>query len=98
MRVQFSKIDWKTKFKDSDANVNRQWEILDRIKTIERKYIPQKEISNHRKGNFPLNAKTRKLIRYKIDYGQDIMETRDRKKYLEYCKIRNKIRALTRKL
>ena len=26
------------------------------------------------------------------------METRDGKKYLEYCKIRNKIRALTGKL
>ena len=26
------------------------------------------------------------------------METRDGKKYLEYCKIRNKVRALTRKL
>ena len=28
MRIEFSKIDWKTKFKDSDTNVNRQWEIL----------------------------------------------------------------------
>ena len=26
------------------------------------------------------------------------METRDGKKYLKYCKIRNKVRALTRKL
>ena len=28
MRIEFSKINWKTKFKDSDTNVNRQWEIL----------------------------------------------------------------------
>ena len=28
MRIEFKKIDWKTKFKDSDNNVNRQWEIL----------------------------------------------------------------------
>ena len=37
MRIEFSKIVWKTNFKNSDTNVHRQWEILDRIKTIERK-------------------------------------------------------------
>ena len=63
MRIEFSKIDWKTKFKDSDTNLNRQWEILKtELKLLEEKYVPQIEISNRRKGNFPLNAKTRKLI------------------------------------
>ena len=27
MRIEFKKIDWKTKVKDSDTNVNGQWEI-----------------------------------------------------------------------
>ena len=76
IKIEFSKIYWKTKFKDSDTNVNRQWEILDRIKTTGRKYVPQKEISNHRKGNFPLNAKTRKLIRHKNRLRIRYMETR----------------------
>ena len=44
----------------------------DIIKTTGRKYVPQIEISNHWKGNFPLNTKTRKLIRHKNNYGQDI--------------------------
>ena len=38
MRIEFSKIDWKTKFKDSDTNVNRQWEILKtELKLLEEK-------------------------------------------------------------
>jgi len=60
------------------------------------------EVSSNRKGNFPLNAKTRKLIRRKNRlWSMDkihAMETRDGTKYLEYCKSRNKLRALTRKL
>ena len=70
----------------------------ERITIFGRKYIPQKEISNHRKGNFPLNAKTRRLIRRKNRLWTRYMETRDGKKYLKYCKIRNKVRALTQKL
>ena len=66
MRKEFSNIDWEFKFKDSDNNVNRQWEILKtELNLLEEKYIPQKEIPNHRKGNFPLNANTRKSIRQK---------------------------------
>ena len=42
MRIEFSKIDWKTKFKDSHTNVNRQWEILKiELKLLEEKYVPQ---------------------------------------------------------
>ena len=51
MRIEFSKIDWKTKFKDSDTNVNRQWEILKtEFKLLEEKYVKQIEISNHKEG------------------------------------------------
>ena len=28
MKIEFSNIDWKTKFKDSDNNISKQWEIL----------------------------------------------------------------------
>ena len=96
MRKEFSGIDWEEKFKD---NVNDQWEILKTVlKLLEDKYVPQKEVSNYRKGNFPLNANTRKLIRCKNRLWTRYIATRDRTKYLEYCKSRNKIRALTRKL
>ena len=87
MRKEFSGLDWEEKIKDCKDNVNDQWEILKTVlKLLEDKYVPQKEVSNHRKGNVPLNANTRKLIR------------RKNRLYLEYCKSRNKIRALTRKL
>ena len=39
---------------------------------LDEQYTSQKEMSNPRKGNFPLNANTRKLIRRKIYCGQDI--------------------------
>ena len=99
MRKEFSNINWEEKFKDCKDNVNNQWEILKAVlNLLEDKYIPQKEVSNYRKGNFPLNANTRKLSRCKKLLWTRYMETRDGKKYLEYCKGRNKTRALTRKL
>ena len=91
MRKEFSDIDWEEKFKDCKDNVNDQWEILKTVlKLLEDKYIPQKEVSNYRKGNFPLNANTRKLIGRKNRLWTRYIETRDGTKYLEYCKSRNK--------
>ena len=99
MGIEFSDIDWEEIFKDCKDNVNDQWEILKTVlKLLEDKYVPQKEVSNYRKGNFPLNANTRKLIRRKNRLWTRSIETRDGTKYLEYCKSRNKIQALTRKL
>ena len=45
------------------------------IHTLEDKYVPQKEVSSNRKGNFPLNANTRKLIRRKNRLWTRYMET-----------------------
>ena len=85
MRKEFSDIDWEEKFKDCKDNVNDQWEILKTLlKLLEDKYVPQKEVSNYRKGNFPLNANTRKLIRRKNRLWTRYIETRDGTKYLEY--------------
>ena len=99
MRKEFSNIGWEEKFKDCKYNVNNQWEILKTVlNLLENKYVPQKEVLNYRKGNFPLNANTRKLIRRKNRLWTRHIETRDRKKYIEYCKSGNKIRALIRKL
>ena len=51
MRKEFSNIDWEEKFKD---NVNDQWEIIKTgLNLLEDKYVPQKEVSNYRKRNFP---------------------------------------------
>ena len=97
--LKYSDIDWEEKFKECKDNVNDQWEILKTVlKLLEDKYVLQKEVSNYRKGKFPLNANTRKLIRCKNRLWTRYIETRDGTKYLEYCKSRNKIRALTRKL
>ena len=67
---------------------------------MEEKYVPKKTIicNSQRKGNFPMSAKTRKLIWRKDRLWTRYIETRDGQKYVEYCKARNKVRALTRKL
>ena len=66
-------------------NVNDQWEILKTIlHTLEDKYVHIKEVSSNRKGNFPLNANTRKLIRRKNRLWTRYMETSDGTKYIEY--------------
>ena len=63
---------------------------------MESKYFPQKEIKcgGKRKGNIPLDTKTRKLIRRK-DLWTRYMETRGQK-YLEYCKARNKVKSVVK--
>ena len=77
MWKEFSNIEWKEKFKD---NVNDQWEILKTVlNLLDDKYAPQKEVSNYRKGNIPLNANTRKLIRRKNRLWTRYIETRDKK-------------------
>ena len=49
IRIEFSNIDWKTKFNYSDKNINKQWEIMKtKLNLLEEIYIPQKEMSNHR--------------------------------------------------
>ena len=51
-RGESSNIDREEKFKD---NVNDQWEIIKTVlNLLEDKYVPQKEVSNYRKRNFPL--------------------------------------------
>ena len=101
MRTNLAHINWKDKFKLCKDNVNDQLEILKTIlHTLEDKHVPQK-VSSNRKGNFPLNANTRKLIRCKNRLWTRYTETRDGTRYLKYvmnCKSRNKLRALTRKL
>ena len=99
MRIDLAHINWEDEFRLCKDNANYQCEILKTIlHTLEDKYVPQKEVSSNRKGNFPLNANTRKLIRHKNRLWTRYMETRDGTKYLEYCKSRIKLRALTRKL
>ena len=66
MRTDLAHINWEDEFRLCKDNVNDQWEILKTIlHTLEDKYLPQREVSSNRKGNFPLNANTRKLIRRK---------------------------------
>ena len=70
MRTDLAHINWEDKFRLCKDNVNDQWEIFKTIlHTLEDKHVPQKEVSSNRKGNFPLNANTRKLIRRKKTHG-----------------------------
>ena len=66
MRKDLSAIDWKGKL--NNTSVETEWDILkNTMVELENTYIPTKTLAcnSNRKGNIPINAKTRKLIRRK---------------------------------
>ena len=99
MRHDCSYIDWEN-ILDPINDINEQWSMFTKIlETLVDKHIPQKNITcndNKHKG-ITLDSETRKLIKRKDRLWTRYMETRETDKYLQYCKIRNKVRKMTRK-
>ena len=83
------------------GNVNTQWTRLKRyLKKVENEFIPHKLVGHatERKGKIPLDKSSIRKIKKKHTLWKRFMETNDGKRYTEYCRARNQVRALTRKL
>jgi hypothetical protein len=98
IRENLQSINWEEILKEKD--VNKQWEEIDeKIKEMEMKYIPSKNIYvNQRKREFPLPYNVVKKIRKKHTLWKRFMETRDGKVHQEYCRTRNKVKNLINKI
>ena len=101
LKTELGNTNWEERFKDCTDDVQKQWEIFDGImKDLEKKHIPNKVVdsSAKKKGNFPIDQASIKKIKKKHNLWKKYMETKDGKVYQEYCRARNQIRALTRKM
>ena len=84
------------------GSVNTQWlNLKEYIKIIENEFIPHSIVSgnsNKHKGKIPLSRDTITKIKKKHNAWKRYMETKTEKHYAEYCRVRNQVRAVTRKL
>ncbi len=97
MRSDLSLIDWQTELNSFD-NVDDQWNFF-RQKIIDTTtlHVPKRKppkFNTNQPGIF--NEKILKSIRKKHRAWQRYMETKDGEKYIEYCRVRNKVKTMTR--
>ena len=83
------------------ALLNHQWlGFKEYIKKIEDEFIPHRLVSNINihKGKVPLNKESIKKIKEKHTLWKSYMEKKEGKYYTEYCRARNQVRKLTRRI
>jgi hypothetical protein len=98
MKQELSTIDWEEKLSTQDEN--KQWKFFkDTVLCIQDKYTPKRKprAATDRKGKTNIDLNTLKVIRKKHRCWSRFIETRDGERYKEYCKLRNKVKSLTRK-
>jgi len=94
------RTDWNSLLDPLHDNAEAQFTVLqEKLEAASDRCIPYIESMAEKKWcRPPIDKDTRKLIRHKNRLWTRYMETRDTAKYNEYCKCRNKVRAITRKL
>ena len=93
--------DWADILSEYKDDVEKQLHtFLSHLKKSEEAHIPHKyvEVGNKKKWKCPLDEKTRRKIRKKHRCWQRYMESRDAEKYREYCKIRNNVKKVVKKM
>ena len=96
---ELRKINWSAEFDKLGNNADSAYTYLtDILKKLQDKYVPSVTTTNSRKkGAVALNRSVLRILRKKHRAWQRFLETRDGEKYKEYAKLRNKVRAETRK-
>ena len=92
-------INWKEEFSKVQNDPTLMYEcFVKHLSALQDQYIPHKEVlANSRKNFVSLGHQDLRILRKKHRAWVRFLETRDGKKYLEYTKLRNKVRAITRK-
>ncbi|KAJ3594193.1 hypothetical protein NHX12_006524 [Muraenolepis orangiensis] len=92
--------DWDELFHDCKDDVEQQYELyLDHYNAAVDEWIPRKTFTNiGSQGRTPLDQNTLRRVRKKHCAWQRFMETRQGEEHQKYCRERNWVRHLTRKL
>ena len=99
MRSKCKSINWDEVL--SGDTIDEQWESLKAIiKMLEDEFIPHRMVGscNRHKGKIPLDEASVRKIKKKHTLWKRYMETKDGLYYAEFCKARNQVRKMTRKL
>ena len=97
-------IDWKTEFEKCEDNVKEMWRVFNRKMREAEKFIPKRTVkfnnnssSNKNKYKRPLDRKSLCRIKRKSRLWEKYCQTNDGHVYLEYRKVSNQVRRITRK-
>ena len=100
MSNKLEQCDWEEIL--GSGSVNSQWlNLKEYIKVTENEFIPHSIVSgnsNKHKGKIPVSRDTITKIKKKHIAWKRYMETKNEKHYAEYCRVRNQVRTLSRKL
>ncbi len=92
--------DWARELR-ACSDISEMWEVFSKkLNSAIEKYIPCKKIENNnsKRQSMPMTEKDRAKVRKKHRCWQRYMDTKDGRKYREYCRARNQVRRLTRRL
>ena len=99
VKAKLDHADWDKIF--GTSTINDQWlGFKEYIKKIEDEFILHqlvKNINTH-KGKVLLNKESVKEIKKKHTLWKQYMETKEEKYYTEYCRARNEVHKLTRRI
>ena len=98
IKQELKTIQWKDHLETK--TVNEQWEIFSNIITkIFDKYVPKRNIVlGKKKQNIPINRKVMDKIKEKHQLRRKAIQTKDPAIRIEYNRIRNQVRKLTRSI
>ena len=99
MKTKLDHTDWGEIL--GTSTINHQWlGFKEYIKKIQDEFIPHRLVSNinRHKGKIPLNKESVKKIKKKHTLWKRYMETKEGKYYTEYCRARNQVRKLARRI
>ena len=90
IKRHLAEINWKLLL--NEKNVQSQWNIFDKIiKECENKYVPMKIVEITRESKF--KELLPEHIRLKIRKKHNLWKLLLQKPYLEYCRVRNKVKT-----
>ena len=97
-------INWKTEFEKCEDNVKEMWGVFTRKMHEAKMFIPKRTVklnsnssSNKNKYKRPLDMKSLCRIKRKSRLWEKYCQTNDGQVYVEYRKVSNQIRCITRK-
>ena len=93
--------DWDSMLKNKKIPVGEMWSIFkEKLTSAIKESIPQKTVTLNgkvRRGK-KMDRKALSKIKRKHRLWESYIKTGDGQKYLEYCRVRNQVRAITRKV
>lgn len=92
--------DWEKIIKPSD-DINMNWKnFYEKLKELEKRYIPSKRVkqSTKRKSNYPIDKRTLEKIKEKHALCRKAINSKNPNDRKQYNKIRNQVKNLTNKL